>query len=48
MDLEIRAITPEETEGFIRATSMAFGQTARARSIPDQGRKQKEIRWGTA
>ncbi len=26
MDLEIRAITPEETEGFIRATSMAFGQ----------------------
>jgi predicted acetyltransferase len=26
MDLEIRAITSEETEGFIRATSMAFGQ----------------------
>jgi predicted acetyltransferase len=25
MDLEIRPITPEETEGFVRATSMAFG-----------------------
>ena len=26
MDLEIRPILPEETDGFIRATSMAFGQ----------------------